>query len=55
MWELEKCSVIWAMPHSEEGNKVHGGETPPSQSTIQTRNFRNDISRGMHTSTWMWP
>lgn len=26
-WELEKCSVIWAMPCSEEGSDVHGRET----------------------------
>lgn len=55
MWELEKCSMIWAVPHSEEGNKVQGGETPPSQSNIQTKNFWNDISGGIYTSTWMWP
>lgn len=45
MWELEKCSVMWAVPRTEEGNEVHGGETRPSP-IIQTRNFWNDIGLG---------
>lgn len=44
MWELEKCGVIWVVSRSGEGSEVHREETRPSQSTIQTRNFWNDIS-----------